>query len=127
MSKGIPKKTVAVVIERDHGLCVLRISPDCTGTADVADHRANRGHGGAKSGVLDRPSNLIAACGICNGYKESNANRAELERRGVRVRGDSTHAKTAQRALLTPVLYPDGHVYWLDDFGGRELDEGQPW
>lgn len=123
MSKGIPAKTKAAVLERDRGLCVLRIAPDCMGDATCADHRANRGHGGAKSGVLDRPSNLIAACGICNGYKESNADRDELERRGVRVRGDSTHEKTAIRARVTPVEYPDGEVWWLDDDGTRR---GQP-
>lgn len=123
MSKGIPAKTKAAVLKRDRGLCVLRIAPDCMGDATCADHRANRGHGGAKSGVLDRPSNLIAACGICNGYKESNADRDELERRGVRVRGDSTHAKTAIRSRVTPVEYPDGEVWWLDDDGTRR---GQP-
>lgn len=120
---SIPAKTKAAVLERDRGLCVLRIAPDCMGDATCADHRANRGHGGAKSGVLDRPSNLIAACGICNGYKESNADRDELERRGVRVRGDSTHAKTAIRSRVTPVEYPDGEVWWLDDDGNRS---GQP-
>lgn len=124
MSKGIPKKTVAVVLDRDHGLCVLRISDHCLGAAQVADHRANRGNGGAKSVVLDQPSNLLAACSICNGFKEAGADRAELEARGVRVRGHSTHLKTAERARITPVRYPDGRLFYLHDDGSRsEIDQ----
>lgn len=124
MSKGIPKKTVAVVLERDHGLCALRISEHCMGVAQVADHRANRGNGGAKSGVLDQPSNLIAACSLCNGFKEAGADRSGLEARGVRVRGDSTHQKTAERARITPVRYPDGRLFYLHDDGSRsEIDQ----
>lgn len=123
MSRGIPKKTVAAVLERDRGLCVLQISPACLRTATEADHRANRGHGGAKSGVLDQLSNLIGACGICNGHKESNADRAELLRRGVRVDGGRTHAHTAEKARAIPVEYPNGEVWWLDDDGNKA---GQP-
>lgn len=123
MSKGIPKKIVAAVLERDRGLCVLRISDSCLGDASVADHRANRQSGGAKSGVLDRMSNLVAACGICNGLKEtvSGEVRDELVRRGLRLLSDSTHVKTALRALVTPVEYPDGRRFYLLDDGG--LDE----
>lgn len=125
-SSAIPKKTVALVIQRDGGFCMLRISPECLGDASVADHRANRGHGGAKNRVLDQPSNLIAACGICNGMKEDAGKgmRAELERRGVRLKSDSLHAKTALRALVTPVEYPDGKFYLLDNEGGKEVDVG---
>lgn len=123
VSKGIKPRIKAAVISRDGGLCVLAFDRICQKVATDADHRANRGHGGAKSGVLDQPSNLIAACRVCNGFKESGADRAELEAWGVRVRGDSTHLKTAQRALITPVRYPDGRLFYLDDLGGRvELD-----
>ena len=122
MGSASPKKIVALVLDRDGGLCVLRISPDCLGDASCADHRANRGHGGAKNRVLDQPSNLIAACGVCNGLKEEAGKgmRAELERRGVRLKSDSLHAKTALRALVTPVEYPDGIKYYLLDDGSRE-------
>lgn len=120
MSKGIPKKTVAAVLARDRGLCVLRISRYCTGHASCADHRANRGSGGAKSGVLDQASNLVAACAFCNGYKEAGGDRGDLVARGLRVEGASTHAKTADRARATPVQYPDGCWWLLDDNGGKE-------
>lgn len=125
-SPALPKSTVALVIHRDGGLCMLRISPDCLGVATCADHRANRGHGGAKHRVLDQASNLLGACGPCNGYKETNADRAELLRRGVRVDGGRTHAHTAEKARDTPVLYPDGKRYLLDDAGGLREDVPQP-
>ena len=119
MSSALPKKTVASVIERDGGICVLRISPDCTGVGSCADHRANRGHGGAKHRVLDQTSNLIAACGFCNGFKESNADREALILRGVRVESGRTHRHTADKARMIPVEYPNGDRWLLDDEGGR--------
>ena len=127
MSSAIPKKTVALVLDRDGGLCVLRISPDCLGEASCADHRANRGKGGAKNRVLDQPSNLIAACGVCNGLKEtvSGGVLADLIRRGIRLRPDSLHAKTALRALVTPVEYPDRRTFYLLDDGRRDEVDGE--
>ena len=115
MGKGVSAKTKAAVLLRDRGLCVLQISPHCSRIATDADHRANRGHGGAKSGILDQPSNLIGACRICNSYKESNADRAALVARGVRVEGGRTHAHTADKARDTPVEYPNGERWWLTD------------
>lgn len=123
-SPALPKKTVALVLERDGGRCLLRLSKFCLGTATVADHRANRGSGGAKNRVLDQPSNLIAACGVCNGFKESNADRAALVEKGLRVESGRTHRHTAEKALDTPVEYPDGTLWWLADDGTKS---GQPW
>lgn len=125
MSRGLPKKLVDAVLERDGERCVLNID-GCLGVANLADHRANRGHGGAKTGVLDRMSNLVAACGICNGAKEdaTGALRDSLVNRGLRISPGRTHAHTAEKALVLPVYYPDGDPWWLDDEGGRR---GQPW
>lgn len=116
---AIPAKTKRLVLERDGHRCVLQLAW-CQLVATDADHRANRGHGGARS--LDRTSNLIAACRRCNGAKEDATEevRDELVRRGVRVNSDSTHAKTAARSLATPVTYPDGTKWLLDDNGGKE-------
>lgn len=122
MASRIPPKTVALVIARDGGLCVLRISPDCLGVASCADHRANRGSGGAGQ-RLNQPSMLVAACGICNGAKADGQKREELEARGVSLRPDSTHAKTALRALVTPVTYLDGRTFYLLDDGTREEED----
>ena len=124
MSSAIPKKTVALVLDRDGGLCVLRISPDCLGDASCADHRANRGSGGAGQ-RLNVPSCLVAACGVCNGAKADGVAREELLRRGVSLLPDSTHRKTALRALVTPVEYPDGREYYLLDDGTREEAESE--
>lgn len=127
MGKALPKKVRDAVIARDDGICVLQISPDCSRAASCADHRANRGAGGAKHGVLDQPSNLIAACGFCNGFKEAGADREELLRRGVRVQSDSTHQKTAERARTTHVRYPDNRVFYLNDDGTREQISDDPY
>lgn len=126
MGKPMGKKLVAAVINRDGGYCVLRL-PWCQIVATVADHRANRGHGGARS--LNGMSNLIAACSRCNGAKEdaSGEVREELVRHGVRLLTDSTHAKTALRALVTPVEYPDGKLYYLEDDGSREQIDKTPY
>jgi len=118
MGKPLGKKKVAAVLERDGGLCVLRLQ-GCLGDASCADHRRARGSGGAKS--LDGMSNLIAACGICNGEKENTSGelRDLLVARGVIVEAGRTHAHEAQKARETAVWYPDGRVFMLDDSGGR--------
>ena len=115
----IPRRVVEVVLARDHGQCVIA-GPGCLGAASVADHRANRGMGGAKA--LDVPVNLIAACGLCNGAKE-NAKGTDLEvlrNRGVRVLRAATVAATLDRCAISPVMYPDGSWWLLDHAGGRE-------
>ena len=103
------------MLERDQHTCQLAL-PGCLVVATVADHRANRGAGGAGK-TLDAPSNLVAACGLCNGRKESGAFRAELIRRGLRVASGRTHAHTAERARALPVTRLDGRAYYLKDDG----------
>lgn len=118
MGKPLGKKKIAAVLKRDGGSCVIRLR-DCQGEANVADHRRSRGNGGAKS--LDEFSNLIAACGICNGDKENTSGelRELLVARGVIIESGRTHAHEAQKARETPVWYPDGRVFMLTDDGGR--------
>lgn len=120
---AIPRPMVEKVLSRDGHACVLRLE-GCLGTASVADHRVNRGHGGSK--VLNNPANLIAACGLCNGAKEDATDevRAELVRRGLRVKPDRTHQASLLRATLTPVEYPDGSEWWLTR-DGRRVDLGE--
>lgn len=102
------------VIERDGGYCLLAL-PGCLGEATTADHRANRGAGGAPRATLDDPANLIAACVICNGEKENATGqlRLSLIARGLRVEKASTNAKTLERVKATPVEYLDGERYLL--------------
>lgn len=128
MGKPLPKKLVAAVLERDGGLCVLRLA-GCMGEASCADHRRSRGSGGAKHGVLDQMSNLIAACGPCNGAKEDShgETRALLEARGVIVTAGRTHAHEAQKAREKAVWYPDGRVFYLNDDGTRDQISDDPY
>ncbi|QIK63807.1 hypothetical protein G7068_11875 [Leucobacter viscericola] len=118
MGKPLSKKVVAAVLKRDGGLCVIQLD-GCLRDANVADHRRNRGSGGARS--LDGKSNLIAACGLCNGAKEDTKGelRDLLIARGVIIESGRTHEHEAQKARETPVWYPDGRVWRLDDHGGK--------
>ena len=110
---------------RDGGICVAQ-GPNCLGEGLVPHHRANRGSGAAKA--LDGMSNLLLLCSLCNGWVEDShgADRDDLIRRGIRLMPDSLHAKTALRALVTPVEYPDGIEYYLLDDGTREeVEDGE--
>lgn len=105
---------------RDGGVCVLNLN-GCTKVATTAHHRANRGSGGSK--ILDNLANLVATCVICNGTAEDDADvRADLIRRGLRVEKAATNEATLLRALLTPVVYPDGSEWWLTRDGRRTAD-----
>jgi 5-methylcytosine-specific restriction endonuclease McrA len=117
----IPKRLVALVLDRDNHTCVIA-GPGCLGIATVADHRANRGMGGGKS--LDDPRNLIAACGICNGLKEDadGETRLWLLGLGLRVEKAATNQATLVRCAYQFVEYPDGSQWFLTS-DGRRVDE----
>lgn len=119
MGSMIPPRMRDGVLERDGGRCVIA-GPFCTVVATVADHRANRGHGGSK--VLNDPRCLVAACELCNGWKEDahGEDRERLIYRGIRVEKDSTNAKTVSRCANKTVLYPDGRWFFLLADGTRE-------
>ena len=114
-----PKRSVkSLVYERDGNRCVIN-GPRCTGVATCTDHRAGRGAGGSRE--LNTAACLVAACELCNGFKEdaTGYQRDALEARGLRVLKAATNEKTAARCRETPVLYPDGQLYRLDDDGRR--------
>ena len=113
---AIPHRLVDRVLERDQYQCVIR-GQHCTDEATAADHRANRGHGGSKA--LNAFENLIAVCVTDNGEKEDAVGfeRARLVYRGLRLAHGVDVSKTLIRALHTPVLYPDGSWYLLDEQG----------
>lgn len=115
----VPVSLKKAVIDRDGGFCLLALD-GCTGEAQTTDHRANRGMGG--STILDDPCNLIAACTLCNGAKADGygALLLDLESRGLYVRPGATHAKTLERARMTPVTYLDGERFYL--LSSREKD-----
>lgn len=123
----VSAKLVNSVIDRDLGFCEIML-PGCMGEANVADHRASRGVGSSK--LLDHPSALIGACGLCNGAKEDSegAQRRELERRGVIVEKGRTHAHTLQKCMEKPLISVDGNTYELLPDGARKvLREGAKW
>lgn len=115
----IPKPLVRTVLERDNNQCVIA-GPDCLGEASLADHRAPRGMGGAK--VLNDPRVLIAACGLCNGWREctTGADRFDLLERGVIVAKAATNGQTLTRCGGQFVVYPDGTRWFLRADGGRD-------
>lgn len=117
----IPKRLVEKVLDRDGRVCVIQ-GPQCAGVATIADHRANRGSGGSK--ILDDARNLIAACPLDNGWKETvhGDTRDDLIRRGVRVEKAATNHGTLVRCAYTPVIYPNGETWWLTS-DGRRVDE----
>lgn len=120
---AVPRWLRDLVLRRDGHMCVIA-GPSCTGRATVADHRANRGAGGSR--LLDDPRNLIASCGLENQLKE-DAHGEDLERlieRGIRVRKAATNAATLGRCAISPVMYPDGSWWLLDNSGGREEVRG---
>ena len=116
----IPKRMTEMVLRRDGEVCQLNL-PGCTYRATVADHRANRGMGG--SNVLDNTVNLVAACGLCNGLKETLSGPLldDLKRRGLRLPRAGTNAETLLFASDSHVKYRDGEWYRLDNSGGRQI------
>jgi hypothetical protein len=78
--------------------------------------------------VLNDIRVLIAACGICNGWKTTVHGDAkeDLLRRGVIVEKASTNEATVTRCALTPVVYPDGSEFWLTRDGRRVSDAIPP-
>lgn len=117
----IPKRLVETVLNRDGFACVIAL-PGCAKVASCCDHRANRGSGGSK--ILDDARALIAACGGCNGAKAdaTGSTRLDLIERGVIVAKSATNQGTLVRCTYTPVVYPDGQVWFLTS-DGRRVDE----
>ena len=109
------------IITRDEMRCMLAIPGVCTYWAETADHRANRGQGGAGD-VLDEGTNLVGACNRCNFAKEDSRGevRKSLIERGLIVLPHATHQKTRLRAIATPVTAPDGRRFRLIDDDRRE-------
>ena len=108
------------VIFRDEGRCMLAL-PGCTWYAETADHRANRGQGGAGA-ALDLGANLVGACNHCNFAKEDSTGetRKALIERGLIVLPHATHQKTRLRVLSVPIVAPDGRRFRLIDHDHRD-------
>ena len=102
--------------------------PHCVGDGDVADHRWNRGPGGNPR--ANAPQNLICACRLCNGDKESDPDfRSECAHRGLALPTAyppaGILAKTAvtdwmlQLLTETPIIDRHGTAWILEPDGTR--------
>jgi hypothetical protein len=112
----VKKKLVDLIIQRDR-VCVIA-SPHCTGEPTVADHRVGRGMGGNPR--LNVPENLVAACGVCNGLKESDVRVArDCLHRGLLLSRGRTTADDLTKCLRLPVTFPDGSRWLLTADGHR--------
>ena len=116
MSKPTPKALLRDLEKRDGKECVWH-GESCGTDVLVPQHRQG-GMGGSKK--KHRLSNVLWLCALTNGLIEADADLAEEARvRGIKI---SLHADPT----VIPVLYPDGKRYYLDDFGGREYVDSQP-
>lgn len=116
VSKPTPKALLRALERRDGHECVWH-GESCGTDTLVPQHRQG-GMGGRKD--KHRLSNVVWLCSLLNGEIESNADLAgEARRRGIKI---SLHADPT----VVPVVYPDGRCYYLDDFGGRERVDSQP-
>jgi hypothetical protein len=116
----IPKKLVEQVLDAWGHRCVIG-GPHCLGVASVADHRCGRGVGGNKN--LNVFVALVAACGLCNGEKESSPQlAAECRERGITVPYSGNHGSLDKQAVTkatlrrlehTPVQDASGQWWWL--------------
>lgn len=90
---------------RDASICAI-----CGLMATVANHRANRGHGGYKA--ANRPSNGCALCWTCNGLIEDDTPQRKLAiLRGVKIHRDDNPEDVPYLSPLFRV-----YVYLRDDW-----------
>lgn len=67
---------------------------------------------------------LVAACGVCNGLRESDASvAADCEQRGILIRRSQSTQIDLARCLSTPVTYPNGDKWFLTPWGRTEMEE----
>lgn len=112
MSRGFTKKQWELIKARDNG-CVWH-GLACDQDTLVPQHRSGRGMGGSR--LKNKLSNGVALCSLTNGLIESDPALAdEARRRGIKV---SLHADPA----VIPLIYPDGHLYWLGDDGLKHTE-----
>ncbi len=107
MTTGFTKKQIALITERDGGVCAW--TGIDTGRL-IVQHRANRGMGGRKS--MNRLSNGILLDSILNGLIESHPYyQAEAIHRGIKISGFAD-------PLEVPVQHVVHGLVYIDDEGG---------
>lgn len=117
MSKPTPKAVLRALEKRDGHECAWH-GESCGTDTLVPQHRAG-GMGGRRD--KHRLSNVIWLCSLTNGLIESDPALADEARsRGIKI---SMHADPT----TTPVRYPDGRLFYLDDEGGRDEIDTTPY
>lgn len=110
MTTGFTPEQTTTILFRDGQKCAM-----CGHRASVANHRANRGHGGHRDS--NRLSNGCALCATCNGLIESDPVQATIARlRGVKL---SRYDDPTAEPYLSPLF---GCEVWLDDVGGFTME-----
>lgn len=96
-----------LIRRRDEGVCW-----HCGTDSDTTiHHRQNRGMGGKKAELADRPSNLLTICQHFNFLMEADADAArEAREKGLKL-------KQSQNSLYAQVVRFDGTIWMLDDQG----------
>ncbi len=85
---------VTAIMVRDGGMCAV-----CGAAATTANHRANRGSGGSRT--LNRPSNGVAICELCNGLIEDDTPQRKLAiDRGIKIRRPTSAPNTDPSEVL---------------------------
>lgn len=109
MTTGFTQPQKALILARDP-YCLMR----CGRASEVANHRANRGSGGAAS--ANRVANGCGLCHECNGLIESSYRHADDARRwGVKI---SRYADPTTEPVWRVI---DGPAYYLDDGTARPV------
>jgi predicted CxxxxCH...CXXCH cytochrome family protein len=71
MSDGVSRKVAELVIERDQGMCVVRVTHDKGAKAgEQIHHRRPRGMGGTTVEWVNQAPNLIYVCAACHAHIE---------------------------------------------------------
>jgi len=105
----MPSRHIKNLIERrDSGICW-----HCGTDQTTIHHRKNRGMGGQKSSISDRPSNLLTICPEFNGAMESDVNAYRLATEmGWKLR-------TGEMPYDIPVYRYDDTWWIIDDHGSK--------
>ena len=108
MADGVSKKVAELVIERDRGQCVARVTHERGAkSGEQIHHRKPRRMGGTTEEWINQPANLIYVCRACHDHIESH--RQQSLAMGWLIAG-------RDQAWNTPLRYAkDGFMYLTND------------
>ncbi len=114
----MPKENPEKVRERSGGMC----EAGCGKPASEIHHRRFLSRGGRHN-----LANLWALCGGDSGMVGGNHSGCHgRAHSGEALDGEAISRHDTRTEALIPVTDVNGVRWWLDDFGGKERDDGQP-